>query len=149
MGPKSASLAPRVFWFSFLSGQSTLKHEGKVPNIIAEHPLERVSKHGWENNKSHSLSSGTVPGTSLWYRASPLPAAPGGRSLSSRFCEEEAVALTRPWKLIPRYTTSVHFKQWNVKQIFSKLPKYSTYSLFKKKNRDIGNHIFNKSAETV
>ena len=34
--PKSAALAPRVIWFSFLSSQSTLKHEGKFLNIILQ-----------------------------------------------------------------------------------------------------------------
>lgn len=41
MGPIPEALDPRVFYFSFLSSQSTLKHEGKIQNIIIKHSLEK------------------------------------------------------------------------------------------------------------
>lgn len=45
MGPKPEAFDPRVFYFSFLSSQSTLRHEGKIWKVIIKHSLERVSKH--------------------------------------------------------------------------------------------------------
>ena len=82
--PKSTALALRVFWFSFLSSQSTLKHEGKFLNIITKRSLERVSKNEWNNNKPHPLCSGTVRGT-LQDWASCLPAAREEGSSHLRF----------------------------------------------------------------